>query len=204
MSTIGILGAGSVGRALGRTLLSAGVEARYGVRDPDTLEGLPGPTGSPGEVVAACSVLFLAVPAAAAVDALGSADDLGGKTVVDCTNPLRWSEGPVWSPPPQGSVAEALAEAYPGARIVKGFNHFGVEIQQDPNMPSGPADALFASDDPVAKQQVMDLARRMGFRALDAGPLRNAGLLEHLAVTWIHMATVGGLGREFAFRLEQR
>ena len=50
----------------------------------------------------------------------------------------------------------------------------------------------------------MDLARAMGFRPWDAGPLRNAALLENLAVTWIHMSSVGGMGRQLAVRLETR
>ncbi len=61
-----------------------------------------------------------------------------------------------------------------------------------------------AGDDRHARSEVMALATRMGFRPRDAGPLRNAGLLESLAVLWIHLATVGGVGREFGFRIEGR
>ena len=32
-------------------------------------------------------------------------------------------------------------------------------------------------------------------RPLDLGPLRNAATMEHLAVTWIHLAMVKGMGR---------
>ena len=51
----------------------------------------------------------------------------------------------------------------------------------------------------AAKATVMDLATRMGFRPRDAGPLRNAGTLENLAVLWIHLATQSGMGRQFYF-----
>jgi hypothetical protein len=98
-------------------------------------------------------------------------------------------------------VAQALAEAFPDLAIVKGFNHFGAEIQASPAMPSGPADAFFAGDDAAAKERVVALAGAMGFRGRDAGPLRNAGLLENLAVLWIHLASAG-TDRTFAFRLE--
>jgi predicted dinucleotide-binding enzyme len=50
----------------------------------------------------------------------------------------------------------------------------------------------------------MELATRMGFRARDAGPLRNAALLENLAVLWIQLASAGGMGRNFGFRIEGR
>jgi len=35
--------------------------------------------------------------------------------------------GPVWNPPPAGSVTAALAAALPGVAVVKGFNYFGAE-----------------------------------------------------------------------------
>ncbi|MEJ2205461.1 MAG: NAD(P)-binding domain-containing protein [Gemmatimonadota bacterium] len=204
MSEVAIIGAGSVARALGASLARAGVPVRFGVRDPDNAEGLPGPASPVADATASAEVVLLAVPASVAVSALRPCRNLHGKVLVDCTNPVRWNDGPVWSPPASGSVAVELARAYPDARVVKGFNHFGSEIQRDPEMPGGPADALFASDDPKAKRQVMDLARTMGFRPWDAGPLRNAALLENLAVTWIHMSSVGGMGRQLVVRLETR
>lgn len=208
MTTVAILGAGSVGRALGERLLHAGAVVRYGVREPDVTAGtLTGavadvPALLPAAAATDAEMILLAVPAAAAADAARSAGDLMGKIVVDCTNPLRWDAGPVWAPPPEGSVAQALAAIFPGVPVIKGFNHFGAEIQRRPELATGPADAFFAGDDLDAKSRVMDLALRMGFRAQDAGPLRNAALLENLAVLWIHLATTGGAGRGFGFRLE--
>jgi hypothetical protein len=87
---------------------------------------------------------------------------------------------------------------------VKGFNHFGVEIHADPQVAGGPADALFAGDDAGAKRTAMALAGRMGFHAIDAGPLRNAGALENLAVLWIQLAMSGNAGRHFAFQIAGR
>lgn len=101
-------------------------------------------------------------------------------------------------------MTQALAVAYPGLVIVKGFNHFGVEIQADPKLAGGPADAFFAGEDPAARQTAMRLAERMGFRAHDAGPLRNAAALENLAVLWIQLAIAGGAGRQFSFRVAAR
>ena len=87
---------------------------------------------------------------------------------------------------------------------MKGFNHFGVEIHADPQVAGGPADALFAGDDAGAKRTAMALADRMGFHAVDAGPLRNAGALENFAVLWIQLAMKGSSGRHFAFRIVGR
>ena len=210
MTIVAILGAGGVGRALAGRLLNAGAEVRFGVRDPAAAVGdLTGavagvPVLLPTAAVSGAQVVLLAVPATAAVEAARAAGDLAGKILVDSTNPLRWDKGPVWAPPPEGSVAQALAAAFPGIPVIKGFNHFGLEIQGNPDLAHGPADALFAGDDADAKAAVMALATGMGFRARDAGPLRNAAVLENLAVLWIHLATAGGLGREFGFRIEGR
>ena len=46
---------------------------------------------------------------------------------------------------------------------------------------------------------MLALARDMGFTPRDAGPLRNAAVLENLAVLWIHLATQSGMGRQFYF-----
>lgn len=210
MQTAAIIGAGTVGRALGERLVRAGARVRFGVREPGAVTGdLTGPLAgaavlSAAEAAAGADLILLAVPAAASVEALRSVGELGERIVIDCTNPVRWDGGPVWAPPPEGSVAQAVAAALPRLRVVKGFNHFGAEIQRDPALATGPADALFAGDDCHAKSVVMALATRMGFRPRDAGPLRNAGLLENLAILWIHLATGGGAGREFGFRIEGR
>jgi hypothetical protein len=205
--TVAIIGAGSVGSALGRRLIASGISVVYGVRDPQASRARDVPDGArvaaSADAAAAGDVVLLAVPSAAAVGAARSAGDLRGKVVIDCTNPLRFDRGPIWSAPPEGSNAQALAAALPGVIVIKGFNHFGAEIHGDPRMAGGPADALFAGDDPSGKRVAMELAAKIGFRPIDAGPLRNAALLENLAVLWIQLAT-GGMGREFAFRLAGR
>jgi predicted dinucleotide-binding enzyme len=202
MKTAAILGAGQVGRALASRLRSAGLTARFGVRRPRSAAGAEVPEMLAAEAAAGADIIFVAVPANAAIDALRAAGNLDGRVVVDCTNPLSWSQGPVWTPPAAGSNTAAIAAACPAARVVKGFNHFGAEIQAQPAMASGPADAFFAGDDSEARQIVMAVAARMGFTPHDAGPLRNAAVLENLAVLWIHLATVGGAGRTFAFRMD--
>lgn len=216
---VAILGAGSVGMALASALSAADVEVSLGVRDLKKTQSDPllnemagvslPPTVQPlASAAVGADLVLLAVPAAVAIDvaleAGKGAANLAGQILVDCTNPLGWSEGPVWRPPPAGSMSAALALALPQARVVKGFNHFGAEIQADPRLLTGAADAFFAADDVDAKRQVMALATRMGFVARDAGPLRNAAVLENFAVLWIHMAMTGDLGREFGFRIDPR
>jgi len=63
---------------------------------------------------------------------------------------------------------------------------------------------IVCGDDEEAKRVVADLATSMGFEAIDAGPLRIARLLEPLAMLWIHLALVRGMGTGIAFRLLRR
>jgi NADPH-dependent F420 reductase len=202
---IAIIGAGNVGGGLGTRLSNSGMPVKYGVRPGTDTKALlaasrDATASAPEEAAAWAEIVFLALPAQAAVDVARSlAKELEGKVVVDCNNPLVWKEGPVWSPPSEGSLAAAIAKAAPGARVVKGFNTFGAEFHKDPGRTGVAAQVFLAGDDAAAKKLVSDVATAGGFRPVDAGPLRNAGLLENLAILWIHLATVGGQGRDFTF-----
>jgi NADPH-dependent F420 reductase len=212
---IAVIGKGNVGGNLGARFSNAGFPVRFGVRtgskDQDGLRELLARCGKdasasePREAVAWAEVVFLAVPGSAAVEVARSlAKELAGKVVVDCNNPVTWKEGPVWAPPAEGSLAAAIAHAAPGARVVKGFNTFGAEFHGDPTLPGGGADVYLAGDDAAAKALVSEVAKTAGFTPVDAGPLRNAGVVENVAILWIHLAMVGGHGRTFAFKMTKR
>jgi hypothetical protein len=61
-----------------------------------------------------------------------------------------------------------------------------------------------AGDDAANKPKVMDLVGGLGFEMIDAGPLRNARLLEAHAMLWIDLALQRGLGRDWAFAIVRR
>ncbi len=207
---IAIIGAGNVGGSLGACFARAGLPVRFGVRSDKGLAELlarcPGATSSaPDEAARWADVVFLAVPGSAAVSVAASlAKDLEGKVLVDCNNPLRWEAGPVWAPPAEGSLAAAIAGAASGSRVVKAFNTFGAEFHADPSLPGGAAQVFYAGDDADAKKTVADVATKAGFRPVDAGPLRNAAVLENLAMLWIHLAMAAGHGRDFTFVMQRR
>jgi hypothetical protein len=209
--TIAILGSGNVGAALGRRIGAAGHRVRFGVREPGKAAEVVRASGrdaralTPLEAVRESELVFLTVPAEVALEVARSAGEWDQKILVDCANPIRWApDGPIWNPPREGSVTAALAAALPAAKVLKGFNHFGAEIHADPGLAGGAADAFFAGDDPAAKKIVQALAAELGFRPRDAGPLRNAAVLENLAILWIHLALKGGLGRDFALQVTGR
>lgn len=202
-----MIGAGNVGGNLGATLSKAGVAVRFGVREGKDIAAVlarcaEGTTaGGIEETAAWADAVFLAVPGKVAVDAAKGLGDVSDKILVDCTNPIAFDGGPVWTPPAEGSAAAAIAAACPSARVVKAFNTFGAELHRDPSLSAGPVDVQMAGDDADAKKVVATLAEEGGFRPIDAGPLRNAAVLENLAVLWIHLAMVGGHGREVGFKL---
>jgi len=63
---------------------------------------------------------------------------------------------------------------------------------------------FIAADDAEAKRVVAQLSDALGFETFDAGPLRQARLLEPLAMLWISLAYAQGLGPDFAFKLVRR
>lgn len=206
---IAIVGAGAVGSALGRNLTARGRSVVFGVRSIEGHDELLAACGGRGEVatvakaIAGAEIVFHAVPGEVAVSSLEGID-LSGKIVVDCNNAVGWDDGPVWAPPDEGSITAALAAAHPEARVVKGFATFGFEIHANPALPTGPADVHLAGDDAEAKQRVAELAEASGFRPIDCGPLRNAAVLENLAILWIQLAQAEGRGRSFAFQIDGR
>jgi predicted dinucleotide-binding enzyme len=207
---IGVIGAGSVGGTLGRRWAQRGHEVRFGVRNPDDpkvhrlLGESEGATaGSVAEAAAFGEVVVFATPWGATRDAVTHAGDLAGKVVFDATNPLA----PDLSGLAAGgdtSAAEQVAGWAPGARVVKVFNTTGANNMADPIFDEQAATMFYCGDDEEAKAVAARLAADLGFEPVDAGPLREARLLEPLALLWIHLAYAQKMGRNIAFKLLRR
>ena len=147
--------------------------------------------------------MVLATPFAAAQEALRQAGALDGKILIDCSNPLKPDLSGLLTGCDE-SGAERIAAWARGARVVKAFNTTGAENMTNPAYRNGQALMLVCGDDEAARRQVAALAARIGFDAVDAGPLAVARLLEPLAMLWIHLAVRAGLGRDFAFGMLRR
>jgi 8-hydroxy-5-deazaflavin:NADPH oxidoreductase len=208
---VAIIGAGSVGHALGAAWTRCGIEVVFGVRRPkepkaESLSDALGPQGSIDTVARAAgsaSVVVLATPWPAAQEALESAGDLRGKVLLDCTNPLLPDLSGL-AVPHTTSGAEQIAAWAPGARVVKIFNTTGFDIMANPRYGTQGATMFLCGDDAEAKALAAELAAVVGFDPVDVGPLARARLLEPLALLWIQLAIGQGLGRDIAFRLLRR
>jgi len=208
---IAIIGTGNVGAALGRGWSAAGHDVVFGTRDPrgakvaKLLESAEGnaTAAAVGEAVAGAEVVVLATPWNVSEEVVRSLGDLGGRILVDCTNPLQ--------PDLRGlivghttSAAEQIAGWAGGARVVKAFNSTGSGNMEDPVYDEGAATMFVCGDDPHANGVVADLAQELGFEVVDAGSLGVARLLEPLAMLWINLAYAQGMGPDIAFRLMSR
>lgn len=206
---ITIIGAGNVGLALSRSLLKQGDSVVLGVPDPakyaETVSALgPGVTLLPTlDAIAASDLVILAVPYSANAGIATSVADWQGKILVDATNPLAPGLNGL-SIGTTTSGAEELAKLAKGARVVKAFNTTGADNMADPSYGAGRAAMLVCGDDVAARQQVMAIADRIGFEAVDCGGLSAARYTEPFAMTWIHLAIRQQLGRNFAFSILRR
>jgi hypothetical protein len=130
---------------------------------------------------------------------LKSVGDPQGKVVNDITNPLT-ADYMGLTLGHSTSAAEEIAQAVPGAEVVKGFNTLFAQVLADgADFGNGQKASVFvASDSAHAKQVATTLAESMGFTVIDAGGLKNARYLEPLAGLNIYLGYGAGLGTAIA------
>jgi 8-hydroxy-5-deazaflavin:NADPH oxidoreductase len=200
-STIGILGGtGDQGRGLGYRFARSGLTVRIGSRSQDRgqqaaaeLAQLPGVvpgTVSGGDNCYACGgdLVVVAVPMAGHAALLASlADDLRGRIVVDCVNPIGFDKrGPYCLPVLEGSAAQQAEAVLPSSRVCAAFHHVSAAVLLDVTVDRLDLDVLVLGDDREAVAQVQALAFRIaGVRGVFAGRLRNAGQVEALTANLI-------------------
>jgi hypothetical protein len=97
-----------------------------------------------------------------------------GKTIIDVTNAYGVSPEELGGQPSSKVVAQAFA----GARLVKGFNHLAAAVlDQDPAVHGGRRVVFLAGDDDGAVAEIGALAERLGFSPIRLGGLSEGGLL---------------------------
>jgi predicted dinucleotide-binding enzyme len=210
--TVGIIGSGVVGKALGEGFASRGHTVRLGTRDPGRPElrqwaaeaGGDAAVTSNAEAAASADLLVLATGWEGTEAAIRLADpaSFAGKVVIDVTNPLDFSQG---APPRLAlghtdSGGEQVQRWLPGALVVKAFNIVGAPFMVDPAFPGGPPTMFIAGDDEGARDEVRAICEDFGWEVVDLGPMAAARYLEPMAMAWIvHGFRSGTWGH--AFRL---
>ncbi|MGR2753706.1 NADPH-dependent F420 reductase [Agromyces arachidis] len=184
---IGIFGAGKVGTALARLLVSAGYDVALTGSPRQTALELLVSVVAPGARVADAArlveeadLIIVAVP-------FGKArtvpwDSFDGKVVVDATNYWPPIDGNIRSVDDDPrSTSEIHAGLNPRARLVKSLNHLGYHEMEDDALPAGaPMRRALAvvGDDEEARATVARVIDDLGFDAVDGGPLANGRALE--------------------------
>jgi 8-hydroxy-5-deazaflavin:NADPH oxidoreductase len=202
---IAIVGAGNVGKALGKAWEKRGHNVIYGVRNPGDAKYDELKTARVADAARPADAILLATPWDATEAALNSAGNLADKLILDATNPLSMG--------PQGmglavahttSGGEMVAAWAKGAAVFKTLNTTGFNNMEDTAGYAQKPVMFFAGDDQGQRATVAALLSDLGFAPVDAGPLSNARLLEPYALLWIDLALKRGQGRDFAFALMKR
>ena len=206
--TIAMIGTGDVGGALGREFAALGHEIIYGSRDPgsERVAALVERTGhgaraaTPHEAASKADIVVLAVPGMLVEEIVAGLGDLSGKIIVDPTNPLVRRDDGKLGIEVQGSNAEAIQAAAPGADVVKAFNTLGWRTMIDPQSTGGPVSIPLVGDSGEAKARIAEIVQSMDLEPIDVGPLRNARHVEGLSVLLLNNALGDGPNFEFYLR----
>lgn len=189
-------GTGAEGSGLAARFAQAGVAVRIGSRNLGKAEEAARRIGATGhtnaDAVKEAGIVILTVPLSAQVDTLKSirGSIAPGGILVDATVPLEVAIGgrvsrilTLWD----GSAAQQAARLVPGVPVVAAFHALSADALAKLDHPLE-CDALICADNADAKTAVMKLAEMIpGVRAIDAGPLDNARLLESAAALLISL-----------------
>ena len=174
-----IIGFGKIGHALAKAFARKGIEVSVATtRDPQSFASAAaaiGPTIIPKTLAEAvkADIVFLAVRFESHQDVAKALPTWKGKTIIDVTNAYGVPPEKLGGQP----SARVVAQAFSGARLVKGFNHLGAAIlAQDPAVHGGRRVVFLASDDD-AESEIAALAQNLGFSPIKLGGLSEGGLL---------------------------
>jgi hypothetical protein len=188
-------GTGNLGTALALRLGAPGVKVIIGSRDQqkaqNVVEALR-PKMRAGELVGTINseavqqaeFVVIAVPyeghAQMVQDLKGQ---VSGKIVIDTVVPLDKIRPFV---PPAGSAVQEAQEILAGEAPVIGALH-NISAVDLADFESALGDVLVCGDHEAAKQEVMEIIRRIGARPFDGGPASNAYIIEGLTGVIIHL-----------------
>ena len=175
-----IIGFGEVGQALARAFARKGIEVSVATtHDPESFASAAaaiGPTIVPKTLAEAikADIIFLAVGYGSHRDVAKALPSWKGKTIVDVTNAYGVPAEELGGQP----SGRLVAQAFTGARLVKGFNHLPAGIlEQDPAVHGGRRVVFLSSDDDGAAAEIAALAENLGFAPIKLGGLSEGGLL---------------------------
>jgi 8-hydroxy-5-deazaflavin:NADPH oxidoreductase len=187
MSTIGVIGAGHIGRNFSIAAIRAGHDIVISnAQGPNTLGDLVTELGpkaraaTAADAAAAGDFALVAIPVTATAGV--PVQPLAGKVVLTTNNYFAKRDGPIAEIDSGELTVPAYLQAHlPTSRVARAFNHIDAAQIVSDGTPPGTPDrrALgYAADDPEAKQLAADLYEAFGFDAIDVGGLADAWELD--------------------------
>jgi predicted dinucleotide-binding enzyme len=177
-----IVGFGKIGQALAHAFARKNINVTVASRR--TPEELAPQTRGIGPTVFARSlrdaldadIIILAVPFGEHGEVAKALPSWKGKTVIDVTNAFGVLPEELDGLPSSAFVARS----FPGAKLVKGFNHLAAAtLATDPAVEGGHRVVFLASDDEEAIAPVAQLAKKLGFAPVNLGKFSEGGALVH-------------------------
>jgi 8-hydroxy-5-deazaflavin:NADPH oxidoreductase len=203
-----IIGAGNMGRGIGKRAVAGGNEVEIIDRNPDDARALADELGDlatavepDGEIGG--ELVVLAVYYASVADAVEQyRDRLEGRVVVEISVPLDWDSMDGFVVPADSSAAEETQKLLPaGTPVVKAFDTDFARTLDSGEKNGTALDVFIAGDDEDAKRKVASLVEGGGMRPVDIGPLRRARQMEHAAFLQISAQQALGTGFDTALKI---
>ncbi|MGE5681373.1 MAG: NADPH-dependent F420 reductase [Bacillota bacterium] len=200
---ITIIGTGKMASGISSRLAEGGHNITFIGRSKAEADKLSEQVSSSGKKQAARSATFgspiagdvviLAVPFSAALQVIRDyKNELGGKILVDITNPFNKTYDGLVTPPNSSAAEEIAHELKQGAKVVKAFNTTFAGTLQKGEVGGQPLDVFVAGDDQDAKKTIMGLIEAGRMRPIDAGPLKRSRELEELALLSVTLQSTLG------------
>ncbi|WP_329548016.1 NADPH-dependent F420 reductase [Streptomyces sp. NBC_01356] len=192
---VGVLGGtGPQGKGLAYRLAKAGQKVIIGSRAADRAQSAAEELGygvegaDNAECARRSDIVIVAVPWDGHGKTLESLrEELAGKLVVDCVNPLGFDKKGAYAlKPEEGSAAEQAAGLLPDSRVTAAFHHLSAVLLQDPEIAEIDTDVMVLGEERADVEIVQALAGRIpGMRGVFSGRLRNAHQVESLVANLI-------------------
>jgi predicted dinucleotide-binding enzyme len=205
MTTISIIGSGNMATAIGTRAAAHGHTVELLGRDAAKARALADQIGDAATVGTSGAtpqgdIVFVAVRYDDAVPAVaGYGEALAGKILVDISNPFNADASGLATVTGSSAAQEIAAAAPEGTHVVKALNTiFGHVLAK-----GTPLDAFIAGDSAEAKATVAAFLDSLELRALDAGGLQAASVLESAGLLLMGLAR-NGAGFDLALGAEIR
>ncbi len=200
--TVAVLGAGNIGRTLGKKWSAAGHQVRFGVHDvsgknAQEVRAELGEQAVVGTIADALQgnpdVVLVALPGGA-VEAMAQeyAAQLNGRIIIDAAN--RMGADSMHNLAPFQRYA-------PQAQLYRAFNSLGWENFAEPVFDGIQADLFYCGPDGDGRTMVEQLISDVGLCPVYLGGSEQVGLLDSIASLWFALAFGQKKGRHLAFKV---